>query len=129
MAWDSDKSTAADPENPDPDEQLTAGEWDNHVTDQKNRGYNTTASVTSNHTASPQEIVLADASGGALTVTLPAPEAAACVTVKKTDSSGNAVTVARPGSQTIDGDSSDRTITGEDVAREFTSDGSNYFII
>jgi len=31
MPWDSDKSTAADPDNPTADEQLTADEWDNHV--------------------------------------------------------------------------------------------------
>ena len=36
MAWDDDKSTAADPDNPEPDEQLTADEWDAHVQDQKN---------------------------------------------------------------------------------------------
>lgn len=29
--WDSDKSTAADPDNPTADEQLTADEWDAHV--------------------------------------------------------------------------------------------------
>lgn len=31
MAWDDDKSTAADPDNPAADEQLTADEWDAHV--------------------------------------------------------------------------------------------------
>lgn len=31
--WDSDKSTAADPDNPAPDEQLSADEWDQHVAD------------------------------------------------------------------------------------------------
>ena len=31
MTWDDDKSTAADPDNPAADEQLTADEWDNHV--------------------------------------------------------------------------------------------------
>lgn len=35
MAWDDDKSTAADPDNPAADEQLTAAEWDAHVADQK----------------------------------------------------------------------------------------------
>lgn len=35
MPWDSDKSTASDPDNPSADEQLTATEWDNHVADQK----------------------------------------------------------------------------------------------
>lgn len=33
MPWDSDKSTAADPDNPNADEQLTADEWDAHVTE------------------------------------------------------------------------------------------------
>jgi hypothetical protein len=33
MAWDNDKSTAADPDNPNADEQLTADEWDQHVAD------------------------------------------------------------------------------------------------
>jgi hypothetical protein len=33
MAWDSDKSTATDPDNPNADEQLTADEWDQHVAD------------------------------------------------------------------------------------------------
>lgn len=32
-SWDDDKSTAADPDNPNADEQLTADEWDNHVTE------------------------------------------------------------------------------------------------
>jgi len=31
MPWDDDKSTAADPDNPAADEQLTADEWDAHV--------------------------------------------------------------------------------------------------
>jgi len=33
MAWDDDKSTATDPNNPTADEQLTADEWDAHVTE------------------------------------------------------------------------------------------------
>lgn len=33
MSWDDDKSTAADPDNPAPNEQLTADEWDAHVTE------------------------------------------------------------------------------------------------
>lgn len=31
MPWEEDKSTASDPDNPQPDEQLTADEWDAHV--------------------------------------------------------------------------------------------------
>jgi len=37
MAWDDDKSTATDPDNPSASEQLTADEWDNHVGDQLSR--------------------------------------------------------------------------------------------
>ena len=37
MVWDDDKSTASDPDNPAADEQLTADEWDNHVSDQIGR--------------------------------------------------------------------------------------------
>jgi len=128
MAWDDTKTTfQTRPDVPD-DEQLKSSEWNNHVTDQQNRGYNDLSTVTSAYTTSPQEIVLADASGGALTVTLPSPEAAASSVVKKIDATTNAVTIATPGSETIDGDSS-RTLTAQYVSREITSDGTNYFII
>jgi hypothetical protein len=83
---------------------------------------------TADYTAGENDIVLADASGGPLTVTLPAPDERVKVNVKKTDSSANAVTVATPGSETIDGDSS-RTLTAQYVSRTITSDGTDYFII
>lgn len=83
--------------------------------------------VTSDYTASDNEIVLADASGGALTVTLPGPESDVRSVVKKIDASNN-VTVATPGSETIDGQSS-LTLSSQYTSREITSDGTNYFII
>lgn len=83
---------------------------------------------TENYTAGENDIVLADASGGPITVTLPAPDASVAVTVKKIDASADAVTVATPGAETIDGDA-ERTLTGQYVSREITSDGTNYFII
>lgn len=50
-------------------------------------------------------VLLADATGGAFTITLPAAADAAerTVTIKKTDASANAVTVDGAGSETIDG--------------------------
>lgn len=90
--------------------------------------YRTVTSITADHTAETAEVVLADASGGAVTVTLPGPAAADLVTVKKTDSSANGVTIATPNSETIDGDAS-RTLTSQYVAREITSDGTDYYII
>jgi len=119
MAWFDDKATG---------DELTSDEWDNHVVDQENRGYNDLRTVTSNTTANPQEVLLADSSGGNLTITLPNPESAEVVTIKKISGSGNTVTVDTPGSETIDGSSS-LSISGEDVAREIISDGNNYFII
>jgi hypothetical protein len=73
-------------------------------------------------------VVLADASGGPLTVTLPAPAAGQAVNVKKIDSSANAVTVATPNTETIDGQTS-ISIVSQFAAREVVSDGSDYFII
>lgn len=128
MTWNNAKSTFRQRPQIADDEKLSATEWNNHVTDQENRGYNDLSTVTADYTASPQEIVLVDASGGAVTVTLPAPESAAGVVVKKIDGSANVVTVATPGAGTIDGDTS-RSISAQYVSREITSDGTNYWII
>lgn len=97
-------------------------------------GASTTESVrtvSGDTTAQDGEVILVDASGGAVTVTLPAPDdpEAFDITVKKIDTTTNTVTIARPGGQEIDGDASDRTITSEDTSRRFTADGSNYFIV
>jgi hypothetical protein len=118
MAWFDTKSTG---------NEITSTEWNNHVTDQENRGYNDLQTVTSDTTASPQEIILADASSAALTVTLPSPESAATVVVKKIDAS-NTVTIATPGSETIDGSSS-VTLSNQYDVEEITSDGTNYFLL
>lgn len=126
MSWDDTKDTfRTRPEVP-ADEKLTSSEWNDHVTDQQNRGYNDLTTVTSDYTASPQEIVLVDASGAAVTVTLPTPESAANVTVKKIDSSANAVTIATPGSETIDG-ASTVSLGSQYAVQEVTSDGTDYF--
>ena len=90
--------------------------------------YDAVSTVTSNYTASDNEAVLGDASGGAITVTLPSPANAVETVVKKIDSSTNAVTIATPGSETIDGQSS-IDISNQYYSRTITSDGSNYFIL
>lgn len=91
-------------------------------------GSYTVVSKTANYTATAGEIVLVDASGGAVTVTLPGPNPDDLVTVKKTDGSANAVTVATPGAETIDGQSS-LSISAQYESNEITSDGSNYFVV
>jgi len=76
------------------------------------------------------DTVLADASGGAFTLTLPS---ASTVTgrvyhIKKTDSSGNAVTIDGNGAETIDGETS-LDISFQYVSVTIVSDGSNWYII
>jgi hypothetical protein len=83
--------------------------------------------VTSNYTASNGDVVLADASAGAITVTLPTPTAGAVINVKKIDSSANAVTIDGAGA-TIDGQASIQ-ITTQYESYTLVSDGSNWYII
>jgi len=87
----------------------------------------TVTKVTANYTASDGEIVLVDASGGAVTVTLPTPSNGARVRVKKIDASTNTVTVSPSGTETIDGASS-HTISQKNEAYEYVSDGTDWLI-
>lgn len=66
------------------------------------RPMTTTASIT---LKAIDNIVLVDATGGAITITLPpvAQHSSRVYTVKKIDASGNAVTVDGNGAETIDG--------------------------
>ena len=68
-------------------------------------GIGTPTTKTANYTASPGDLVLCDASGGAFTITLPAASgnSGKTIAVKKTDTGGNAITVSRAGSDTISG--------------------------
>jgi hypothetical protein len=128
MTWDTTKQTNQTQSDVPDNEQITAAEWNNHVADQQSRGYDTVTTVTGNYTIDENEVVLADASGGSITVTLPSPSEASIITVKKTDSSSNSVVIATPSSESIDGGTS-LTITGQYVSRELVSDGSDYYII
>ena len=87
----------------------------------------TVVTKTTTYTAASGELVLASASGGAFTVTLPAVAAGAVCTVKKTDSSANAVTVS-PASGTIDG-AATQQVTVQYESLDFISDGTNWFIV
>lgn len=75
-------------------------------------------------------VLLADASGGAVTVALPA---AADVTgrqftIKKIDATGNTVTLDPDGAETIDG-SATLVITVQHTSRVVASDGTQWWII
>jgi hypothetical protein len=86
-----------------------------------------TASFTIDRT---DRTVLCNATGGAITATLP--PAAACkgfpVTIKKTDASGNAVTVDGNASETIDG-AANYPLAAQWNSVTVQSDGTNFVII
>lgn len=87
-----------------------------------------TKSVSSDYTPENYEVVVADASNGDITVTLPSPRDDLHITVLKISDSGNTVTIATPGTETINGQSNN-TIDIQYNNREIVSDGSNYFIL
>lgn len=91
------------------------------------RALEAVTTVTSDYTMTIGDVVLADASNNAITVTLPAVTSRVVGAVKVVDAT-NDVTIATPNSETIDGESS-RTITAKWVSRTIASDGTNYFII
>lgn len=76
-------------------------------------------------------VVLADASSGSLTVSLPSAAGAnknRMISVKKTDSTFNTVTISANGSETIDG-SGTVVITVQNACVMMISDGSNWYIL
>ena len=81
---------------------------------------------TANYTAKPGDFVIADATGGSFTITLPAASAAAgkTVSVKKVNASNN-VTVAPPSGQ-IDNLSSDIIFT-QWYSQDYFSDGTQWY--
>ena len=82
---------------------------------------------TSAYTAVNGDAVLADASGGDFTVTLPAPANCAKVTVKNIGATG-VVVVAHNGSENLDGATSFALGT-QYMSRDFLSDGTDWWVI
>jgi hypothetical protein len=77
------------------------------------------------------EIVLADATGGAFSVTLPAVSGEAqdsTFTVKRMNAGANAVTIATPGAETIDGAAS-LALSNQYDAATCATDGSNWVVV
>jgi hypothetical protein len=103
----------------------SASAWQTPATNQQ-----TVVSKTSSYIlTTSDEVVLANASGGALTLTLPSAAGNTNLyDLKKTDASVNTVTIATTGGQTIDGSSS-AVIKVQYVSISVVSDGSNWYII
>lgn len=87
--------------------------------------------ITSNHTVElTDDTILADATSGAIVVTLPsaASRVDLRVTVKKIDSTANTVTIAVPGGQTIDG-ASTAVLSAQNNSVTVVTDGATKFYI
>lgn len=76
------------------------------------------------------DLILADATGGAITVTLPAVSlnAGRRFNIKKTDASGNAVTIDGASSETIDG-ATTVAISTQYASYTVQSDGTAWWIV
>lgn len=85
--------------------------------------------VTSNHTAAHNEVVLADTSGGNVTVTLPAARSGLAVTTTNVQSaSTNALTVETGDSASLNGQPS-VTLSNQGDSREWVCDGAGWWAV
>jgi len=87
--------------------------------------------VTANYTALDIDgLILADATAGDVTITLPTAEAreGRRMEVKKTDASANLVVIDPQGTQTIDG-STTISLTQQYALRGIKSDGTNWWLV
>lgn len=87
--------------------------------------------ITGNTTlTTANDVILVDASGGVITVTLPAAavRSGKQFDIKKIDSSGNAVTVDGDGSETIDG-ATTKVISSQYDSVTIMSSGTEWFIL
>jgi hypothetical protein len=89
----------------------------------------TVVTKTGAYTASPNDVVLADATAVGFTIALPsaASNPNAIIYAKKIDSSAHPVVVAAPGAETVDGIAS-VSFVGQNQGAMFVSDGANWFI-
>lgn len=88
----------------------------------------TVRTVTAAATAANGDIVLADATAAAFTVTLPAPTSGHTVRVKKIDASTNAVTVDGAGTDVID-DAATFALATQYDAIQVVADGTKWWVV
>lgn len=103
----------------------------NALVELRSRLVATITRITANYLANtPNEVILADATSAALSVSLPDVKDfyGMSLIVKKMDVSGNAVTITPQATQTIDGGSS-KTITSQYVSYTVLSTGTEWVIV
>lgn len=86
----------------------------------------TAVSKSTNYTAVDGDLVLVDATGGAITITLPLASTRARLAVIKVDSSANTVTVQRSGSDLIVASTS-ITLAKQNDGVQLAGDGGTHF--
>lgn len=100
-------------------------------TDFNTQWVNRTAVVTKtgNYTVTTEDVIIADATGGVITITLPtAVGVVRSITIKRINSGANAVNIATTSSQTMDG-STTAAMSVANQSLTFVSDNANWFII
>ena len=91
-------------------------------------GYQPITTITANTTLTDlQHTILVDASGGNITITLPAPTTGKVYIIKKIDNTANTVTIDA-GTQTIDGVNT-KTLSAQYEVLRIQSDGNNWYVI
>lgn len=96
---------------------------------ERNSGKSTfTVPVTVNYTASQNDLVLADATGGTITVTLPTPSLGMTVVVKRLNAGANTVIIVPSAGGLIDNGAT-LTISIQYNSYTMVSDGTNWWII
>lgn len=113
-----------------PDPGGDAGVWDtilNNVLQFFDQHTWITRGASSDYTPSNYEVVLVDASGAPVTITLPPAETDLQVVIKKVDDTANVVTIASPNVETIEGESS-LELHNQYVLERVTSDGTDYYL-
>lgn len=104
--------------------------WESGAVTAPGSGYVTRSITATGSVNSTDYLILANATGGAITVNLPAVASSAGrgLVVKKTDASGNAVTLDGSGAETIDG-AATQAITAQYDALMVVCDGSAWWIV
>ncbi len=88
------------------------------------------SAISTNTAAVSGTIYLVDTSGGAVTVTLPAPSVGGIVVIKDTgDAQTNNIDVAPNGGEDIDGTNANYVIDANFESDTFVSDGTNWFVL
>ena len=89
-----------------------------------------TINISASYTASDEGIIIANATTGGVTITLPTASAASdrLYYIKKIDSSTNSVTIDGAGSETID-DGTTAVLSNQYEAVRLVSDGTEWWII